>query len=184
MKKITLLLVTVFTFGFVNAQDKEEMSFGVKGGLNLSTVTNVDGSGTLASFHLGFFGEFMLDDKFALQPEIMFSAQGASFNDGDLNLDYIIVPVMVKYYVGDSFSLELGPQIGFIVNADEGGIDIKDDVKSTDFSVNFGLSYDVTQNFMIGGRYNLGVNRWQENLFPGESESKNSIFQISLGYKF
>ncbi len=67
MKKITLLLVAVFTFGFVNAQDKEEMSFGVKGGLNLSTVTNADKMviGTLASFHLGFFGEFMLNDKFA-----------------------------------------------------------------------------------------------------------------------
>lgn len=184
MKKITLLLVTVLTVSFVNAQDKKDMSFGVKGGLNLANVTNVDGSQTLASFHLGFFGEFMLDDKFALQPEIMFSAQGTSFNDGDLNLDYINIPIMAKYYAGDSFSLEFGPQIGFLVNAEEVGIDIKDEVKSTDFSLNFGLSYDVTRNFMIGARYNLGINRWQKNLFPGESESKNSVFQISLGYKF
>lgn len=184
MKNIILLLVAVFTVGFVRAQDKENMSFGVKGGLNLATVTNADGSGTLASFHIGFFGEFMLDDKFALQPEILYSGQGASFDGGDLNLDYINVPVMVKYYATDAFSLELGPQIGFLVNAESGSIDIKDEVKSTDFSVNFGLGYNISPNFMIGARYNLGINRWQENLFPGESESKNSVFQISLGYKF
>lgn len=184
MKKIILTVVLVFTFGFVNAQGKEDMSFGVKGGLNLATITNADGSNTLIGFHVGFFGEFMLGDNFALQPEVLYSAQGAEFDDGDLKLDYITIPVMLKYYVADSFSLEIGPQVGFLVSAEEVGVDIKDDVKSTDFGVNFGAGYDVTPNLIIGVRYNLGLSRWQEALFPGESESENSVFQISLGYRF
>jgi hypothetical protein len=196
MKKITLLLVAVFTVGFVNAQDKEDMSFGVKGGLNVSSITNSDQDGvnskSLIGFHVGFFGEFMISDKFAIQPELLYSAQGVKLefagDNGDLKLDYINIPVMAKYYVADAFSLELGPQIGFLVSAKakSGGVseDIKDQVKSTDVSLGFGGTYYFAEKFMLGARYNLGLTRIQKDLSPGESESKNSVFQISVGYKF
>ena len=196
MKKIILMVVMVFTFGFVNAQGKEDMAFGIKGGLNISTITNADVDGvnskSLVGFHVGFFGEFVLSDKFSIQPEVLYSTQGTKIEfegiKGDLKLDYIAIPVMAKYYVADSFSLELGPQIGFLVSAKakSGGEseDVKDELKSTDVSLNFGLGYDITENFMIGARYNLGLTRLQDELLPGEDESKNSVFQISIGYKF
>lgn len=196
MKKITLLLAAVFTVGFVNAQDKEAMSFGVKGGLNVSTITNAEEGGvnakSLIGFHIGFFGEFMISDKFGIQPELLYSSQGVKLEyagaDGDLKLDYINIPIMAKYYVADSFSLEFGPQIGFITSAEakSGGAseDVKDQVKSTDVSLGFGGTYYFAQKFMLGARYNLGLTRIQEDLEPGESESKNSVFQISIGYKF
>lgn len=190
------MVVMVFTVGFVNAQGKEDMAFGIKGGLNISTITNADVDGvnskSLVGFHVGFFGEFVLSDKFSIQPEVLYSTQGTKIEfegiKGDLKLDYIAIPVMAKYYVADSFSLELGPQIGFLVSAKakSGGEseDVKDELKSTDVSLNFGLGYDITENFMIGARYNLGLTRLQDELLPGEDESKNSVFQISIGYKF
>lgn len=196
MKKNILMVVMVFTVGFVNAQGKEDMAFGIKGGLNISTITNADVDGvnskSLVGFHVGFFGEFVLSDKFSIQPEVLYSTQGTKIEfegiKGDLKLDYIAIPVMAKYYVADSFSLELGPQIGFLVSAKakSGGEseDVKDELKSTDVSLNFGLGYDITENFMIGARYNLGLTRLQDELLPGEDESKNSVFQISIGYKF
>lgn len=190
------MVVMVFTFGFVNAQEKADMAFGVKGGLNISTITNADVDGvntkSLVGFHVGFFGEFMISNKFAIQPEVLYSAQGTELEfegiSGDLKLDYITIPVMAKYYVADAFSLELGPQIGFLVSAKakSGGEseDVKDELKSTDVSLNFGVGYDITPNFMIGVRYSLGLTRLQDEIFPGEDESKNSVFQISVGYKF
>nr|WP_315179588.1 porin family protein [uncultured Flavobacterium sp.] len=196
MKKIILMVVMVFTFGFVNAQEKADMAFGVKGGLNISTITNADVDGvntkSLVGFHVGFFGEFMISNKFAIQPEVLYSAQGTELEfegiSGDLKLDYITIPVMAKYYVADAFSLELGPQIGFLVSAKakSGGEseDVKDELKSTDVSLNFGAGYNITPNFMIGVRYSLGLTRLQDEIFPGEDESKNSVFQISVGYKF
>jgi hypothetical protein len=196
MKKIILLVVMVFAFGFVNAQDKENMSFGVKGGLNVSSITNADQDGvnskSLIGFHAGFFGEFMISDKFAIQPEVLYSTQGVKLDfegdKGDLKLDYINIPVMAKYYVADTFSLELGPQIGFLVSAKakSGGVseDIKDQVKSTDVSLGFGASYYFAEKFMLGARYNLGLTQMQKDLATGESQSKNSVFQVSLGYKF
>lgn len=196
MKKIIFSTVAFLLFGFVNGQDKKDMSFGVKGGLNISSISNSDGGGVnskaLVGFHVGVFGEFMVSDKFAVQPELLYSAQGVTLefdgDKGDLKLDYILIPVMAKYYVADSFSLELGPQIGFLVSAEakSGGEseDIKDTLKSTDVSLDFGAAYNITKNFMLGARYNLGLTRVQKDLAPGESESKNSVFQIALGYKF
>lgn len=190
MKKIILTTVVILTFGFVNAQDKKEMSFGIKGGLNISSITNVSGLNTssLIGFHVGVFGEFMLGDEFAIQPELLYSTQGTRLDDGvskeDFKLGYINIPVMVKYYVADAFSLELGPQIGFLVSAKSGGVDVKDLVEKTDFGLNFGAGYDFVENMTLGIRYNLGLTKIQKSLdlFPGES--KNSVFSFSFGYKF
>jgi opacity protein-like surface antigen len=172
------------------------MSFGVKGGLNISSVTNTQeygiSSSSLAGFYFGVLTEFMLVDKLSIQPEVLYSAQGVKLKfdgeEGDLKLAYILIPVMFKYYVADGFSLELGPQIGFLTSAKVKSagetIDMKDEVKSTDFGINFGVEYNITSNFFLGARYNLGLTRIQKDLFPGDSESKNSVFQISVGYKF
>jgi hypothetical protein len=186
----------VFLFGFVNAQDRKDMSFGVKGGLNISSITNAEEDGvnskSLVGFHIGFFGEFMISDQFAIQPELLYSTQGVKLEfdgeEGDLKVDYINVPVMAKYYLADAFSLELGPQIGFLVSSkvESGGLseDVKDETKPIDVSLGFGANYNFAEKFMLGARYNLGLTRLQEELFPGELESKNSVFQISLGYRF
>jgi hypothetical protein len=196
MKKIILTVVLVFLFGFVNAQDRKDMSFGVKGGLNISSITNAEEDGvnskSLVGFHIGFFGEFMISDQFAIQPELLYSTQGVKLEfdgeEGDLKVDYINVPVMAKYYLADAFSLELGPQIGFLVSSkvESGGLseDVKDETKPIDVSLGFGANYNFAEKFMLGARYNLGLTRLQEELFPGELESKNSVFQISLGYRF
>ena len=90
---------------------------------------------------------------------------------------------MAKYYVAKSFSLEAGPQIGFLTSAKIEDEDVKDFVSSTDFSFNFGAGYDFTENLSAGLRYNLGLtNVWD---FDGSEDSiKNGVFSVSLGYKF
>lgn len=184
MKTITLTIVSIFLFGFVNAQEKSEMSFGIKAGVNISDITKSPGSKTLVGFNGGFFGEFMIGDKFAIQPEVLYSGQGAEYNEGKLKLGYINVPVLAKYYILDSFSIEVGPQAGFLVSAKADGDDVKDSLKDFDVSVDFGATYDITKNFLVNARYNLGLTRLQDDLFPGESSSKNSVFQFSVGYRF
>lgn len=196
MKKIILMTVAFLLFSFANAQNKKDMYFGVKGGLNISSITNVNdvgaSSSSLIGFHVGVFGELMVTDKFAIQPELLYSTQGVKLDvdgdKGDFKLDYIVFPIMAKYYVADAFSLEFGPQIGFLVSSElkSGGVtvDFKDYTKSTDVSLGFGGSYNLTENFMLGARYNLGLTRIQKDLDPGEKDSKNSVFQVSLGYKF
>ena len=196
MKKFILLTATFLFFSVSHSQEKKEIYFGIKAGLNLCTITNSDqdgvSSGTLVGFHIGVLGEFMFGDKLAFQPELLYSTQSVKLDfdgdKGDLKMDYVTIPVMAKYYLVESFSVEFGPQIGFLTaaKATSAGesVDVKDSMKTTDFGLSFGVGYTITENINAGLRYNFGLTQIQKDLVAGESASKNSVFQIALIYKF
>ena len=151
-------------------------------------------------FQIGGFAEFKISDKFAIQPELMYSAQGGKESyseEGDefeaiTKLGYINIPIMAKYYVAKSFSLEAGPQIGFLTSAKTelkaGGesveVDIKDEVESVNFGLNFGAGYDFTENLTAGLRYNLGLSNLVKTEAGDNTDVKNSVLSLSVGYKF
>ncbi len=183
MKKIILTAAAVFAFSFANAQ---ETKFGAKIALNIATLTgDVGDASSLVGFQIGAFAEFKISDKFAIQPELIYSVQGASSDgNGDLNLNYINIPVMAKYYVAKSFSLEAGPQIGFLVSAKADGEDFKDFFESVDFGLNLGAGYDFTDKFSAGLRYNFGLTNIAKTELGDNTDIKNGVFSISVGYKF
>jgi hypothetical protein len=181
MKKIILAAVAVMAFGIANAQ---EVKFGAKAALNVATLTgDVNDASSLIGFQVGGFAEIKISDKFAVQPELMYSAQGASFDGGDVKLNYLNIPVMAKFYVADAFSLEAGPQIGFLLSAKSDGVDIKDSLSSTDFGLNLGAGYDFTENLSAGLRYNFGLSNISD-YEDDNSSVKNGVLSVSLGYKF
>lgn len=181
----------VFVLASMNAQ---EVKFGAKAGLNLASVIGdeTDGLDSRTYFHLGLLGEIVISDKFSLQLELLYSAQGAkeSFEgiDIDLKLDYINLPIMAKFYVADGFSLELGPQVGFLMSAKAEGEgeseDIKDFVKGIDFGANFGVGYKMESGLNFGARYNLGFSNINDGEGSDEFKNQNSVIQISVGYFF
>lgn len=185
MKKIILSAIAVMAFGFANAQ---ETKFGVKGGLNFANLGGDADGDLVTSFHVGALAEIKLTDKFAIQPEIVLSGQGADFSEDGLDslieLSYLNVPVMAKYYVIEKLSLEAGPQIGFLLSAKNEDVDVKDSFKSIDFGFNLGAGYDITEHFFAGVRYNIGLSNISD--FPDEADFKtnNSVFSVSVGYKF
>ncbi|MFV8364189.1 porin family protein [Flavobacterium sp. ZT3P35] len=205
MKKIILTVAAVFAFGFANAQ---ETKFGVKGGLNLATFSgDTDGLDlkSKAGLNVGGFVEVKLSDKLALQPELLFSMQGTNidefeFSDGNqtfvvdasIKMSYINVPIMLKYYAAEKFNLEVGPQVGFLLsaktvakaNGNEAEDDVKDSFESVDFGLNFGLGYDFTKNIAAGARYNVGLANIGKTEPGDDSKITNSVFSLSLAYKF
>ncbi|KAF2513699.1 PorT family protein [Flavobacterium zhairuonense] len=185
MKKIILSAVAVMAFGFANAQD---VKFGVKGGLNFANLGgDLDGDG-VTSFHVGALAEIKLSDKFAVQPEVLFSGQGADFSedgfDSTLKFSYLNIPVMAKYYVIEKLSIEAGPQIGFLLSAKNEDEDVKDSFKSVDFGVNFGAGYDFTEHFFAGVRYNVGLSNIADVPDEADFKTNNGVFSVSVGYKF
>ncbi len=181
MKKI-ILVVAILAFGFVNAQ---ETKFGLKGGLNMASLTNSEGGKSLMSFHFGGFAEIKLNEKFAIQPELLYSGQGAKFSDvGNFSMNYINVPVMVKYFITNEFNIQAGPQVGILMSAKFDGMDAKEFLKSSDFGFNLGAGYDLTKNIGVNLRYCMGLSQTQKELMEGETASKNSVIQLSVGYKF
>jgi opacity protein-like surface antigen len=204
MKRIILTAAAVFAFGFANAQDAK---FGVKGGLN---VANFEGDTGLdmkskVGFHVGGFVAIKLSDKFTLQPEVLYSTQGAKADniqqdingtiytaDVDFNLDYVNVPLMVKYYAAEKFNIELGPQLGFLTSAKVKATvdgtsaeeDVKDQFESMEYGVNVGAGYDFTEKLSAGLRYNLGLSNIAKTEPGDDSKLTNTVFSVSLGYKF
>lgn len=183
MKKILVLAVfTVLGFTNVNAQ---EIKFGVKGGLNFSTVSgdNTENIDYVTSYHFGVVSEIPLSEKFSFQPEVLYSRQGYSFNNDVVALNYLNIPLMAKYYVTKGLSVEAGPQIGFLLSAKNEKIDVKDAFKTVDFGVNFGVGYKLENGLNFGARYNLGLTDIND-VDNSSGKNKNGVFQISVGYFF
>ncbi|MFC0776542.1 porin family protein [Flavobacterium sp. HJSW_4] len=193
MKKVILSAIAIMAFAFTNAQ---QTRFGVKGGLNISNVVggDVDNNKTLVGFHVGGLAEIHVVEKFYIQPELLYSAQGAKFDgpfgsDGDLKLNYLNIPVLAKYYIVDKkFNVEAGPQLGILLSAKGNGEDVKDYTRSTDFGFNLGAGYSFTENFSVGLRYTIGLSPISDNDIDNSDDyynsAKNSNLQLSLAYKF
>ena len=185
MKKL-LLVVAVALIAFnVSAQD---VNFGVKAGVNFASIGGDDTGdlSSLTSFHAGVVAEIPLSDKFSFQPELVYSAQGATLDadgDVDIKLDYINVPLLAKFYVADNFSLYAGPQIGFLASAKVEDEDIKDSVKSIDFGINLGLGYKMESGLNFAAGYNLGLSDINDDSEESGS-NQNGVFQVSVGYFF
>lgn len=188
-KKLVLLAFAGFAAATTNAQ----IQIGVKGGLNLSSYggSYSSGTSTLVGFHLGGLVKIPLVEQFSLQPELVYSTQGAKLNsDGvsaSLHDNYLNIPVMFKYTHESGFFAETGPQLGFLLSAKEkigdNSTDRKGSFKSTDFSWDFGIGYLLKPaNVGINLRYNVGlanVDNTGDNL-----TLRNNVFQIGIFYLF
>ena len=205
MKRVLLIAaIAILELGNVYAQD---VKFGAKAGLNLSNVSIEieDGMETdvKVGYNFGAFAEISLSEKFIFQPELLFSAQGFrvkqsidEFSFEQTNkMNYLNIPLMFRYAIFNKFGLEVGPQIGFLLSANSeikatfNGVsetlnqDFKDSVKSIDFGLNFGASYDVSENIIIGARYNLGLSNIN-NEDGDANKINNTVFSFSLRYRF
>lgn len=191
MKKL-ILLVAVVLVGFnINAQG---VDFGVKAGANFATIGGDDSDefGSRTSFHFGLTAAIAVSDNFAVQPELVYSAQGASLDfegiEADVKLDYLNLPIMAQFQVADGFSIEVGPQFGFLMSAkvEAGGEeeDIKDDLKGLDLAAGVGVNYAMASGLNIGARYNLGLSNMNDGDDSDEFSNQNNVFQVSIGWTF
>ncbi|PIA77614.1 hypothetical protein BFR04_09240 [Gaetbulibacter sp. 4G1] len=186
MKKVVLItVITVLGLSNVNAQ---KIKFGAKAGLNFAFITgdNTEDLDPNTDFHFGFLAEIPLSGKFAFQPELIYSGQGAELNiasEGRISLNYLNVPIIGKYYVTKRLSLEAGPQIGFLLSTKGGTLDYKNILRTTDYGVNFGVGYKLDNGVNLSARYNLGLS----NIYKAKNitdKNRNGVFQLSVGYFF
>lgn len=152
-----------------------------------ATMTEFEKTKMKVGFTAGAELEYQLSDIFSLSGGVMYAQQGVKFDtggdfkigktkiefkDAKTNLAYINVPVMANVYVVPGLAVKLGVQPAFAV--DKGGTK----AKGFDLAIPVGLSYEFA-NVVIDGRYNWGVTKVFDNL-----DAKNSVFQVTLGYKF
>jgi hypothetical protein len=197
MKKISILtLICVFAYALANGQT--QFAVGIKGGPNFANIDVNSSVGdnykNRTGFHGGAFALIKLT-KIGIQPELLFSQQGSTvkFNSQDLrsNFTYLNIPVMLKLYTVAGINLQVGPQFGFLTTAEseynpidnepQDLADVKNAYKKSDLSAALGIGWDLPFGLTIDARYNLGLSKI--NAGQNSDESKNQVFQVSLGYK-
>ena len=159
-------------------------------------VSNINGSGPRYGFVAGAEVEIPLSKLFGLSAGVLYSAQGATYEglysgvtcDQTLQADYLNIPILANIYIVKGLSFKCGVQPAFNVKdnlkveARGNGASIaasgKTDLKSFDFAIPLGLSYEIS-NIVIDARYNLGLTSiWDKG------DEKHGVIQITLGYKF
>ncbi|MEK8180937.1 porin family protein [Flavobacterium buctense] len=179
MKKIILTMAAVFAVSFANAQDSKggssDMKFGVKAGLNNSNYTGDADTDAATSFYIGGLVDFTISEKFHVQPELLYSVEGA---DSD-SMSFLRIPIMAKYYVAEGFSLQAGPEFAFKIATEN---DITDEfTKSLDYGLGIGAGYELESGLFFDARYNLGLANISD--VDGFDVGTSSI-QVGLGYRF
>ena len=208
---------------FTAAANAQQVVLGLKGGLNIAeilTSTNQNiylggvpqGIRNLPRTDLngGIFASVHLTKKFTLQPEVVYSGQGATGNSqgGNIysatetyNFHYVNVPVLLKFNSPLGLFAETGPQVGLLLSArvqesvvgndNTSSFNVKNQFKSTDFAWVLGVGYLSTFHVGIDIRYNLGLSNFSNSSTSGimndrvqNGSIKNSVTQIGLFYMF
>ncbi len=196
MKKL-FFAITAIALSAVTAQ-AQTTSFGLKGGITSANVKEKFGGMSLSysskiGFYAGAFADIGVSENFGVQPELFYSSLGAKQKgtdggpDASLDFGYINLPILAKYN-HSGFSAFLGPQIGYLVSAKSksGGEseDIKDQIKSTDFSGVIGAGYTLTNGFGFDARYQIGFSNISKDDGDNNGSVKNSAFMIGIHYRF
>jgi len=163
----------------LQAQDTKSMQFGVKGGLNLSSLNSSDGSTSdmLLGFNLGVFNKFPVTSFLAVQPEFYVTTKGSSvtynnlFVDGTakFNLTYLEIPLLCVVNVTKLLNVQFGPYVAYMIDGKvtnvanvnlfnfEQNINVND-YNRIDAGVVLGAGLEVGK-ITMGARYNLGMTK-------------------------
>ncbi len=193
MKKQILILAIILTSITTFAQTK--VQFGVRGGLNLSTVVGEDedfeSPDGRASFYGGLVVEAPITGRFSLQAEAFYSGQGFEISDRDrddaqFQVDYIQVPILAKVRIIKGLSAMAGGQLGFKINEEidndpfENGGDTETDIfEDYDLQLTGGAEYKFDNGFFVQARVAYGVTEIIE-----DSEVHNFVFSTGIGFMF
>jgi hypothetical protein len=196
MKRIIFLLITATLIG--SAASAQGFRAGIKAGANMNKVTgqSFDESFDL-SYHVGGFAEIDFNKKWGIQPELLWSqsrtTRASGFNsiytgitnpngDQDIRLDYLAIPVLLRYNVGKVLTLNAGPQFGILINQNDNLLQNGQTAfKKGDFAMVLGgqLNFDFLR---IYGRYNIGL----QNINDIDNKDKwtNQQIQLGVGFRF
>ena len=175
------------------------MKYGVKAGLNMTSMSNDmafdPGFGMGVGFRVGGFLNMRWGYRtensskgiglWGFQPELMYSNQAVKTDAGDVKMNYIAVPLLLKVYPTTALSIEVGPELSYLISTSPStmavdGAEIKvGDCKGMNIGLAAGLAYDFEMGLTVGARYTYGFTDMAKNL-----KWKNSNIQVTVGWMF
>lgn len=188
MKKVLFVFAIAAASFAANAQT----TFGVKAGANLANL-KVSSSGFNLSFdskiglNAGGFATIPVASNINIQPEAVFSMEGAESEGTKFNLNYVNVPVLFQYH-SSGFYGETGPQLGLLMSAkateDGDTEDMKEAFETINLSWAIGAGYRLSNGLGFNARYNLGLSNISKTEDSDEGTLKSNVFQFGLTFTF
>jgi hypothetical protein len=189
--KLSLLIAFVIFAQAAMAQ----FNLGIKAGANL---TKIEGKTFKEEFsygyHVGGFAEIGLGGKLSIQPEVLFNQyqtrvdsnfsnvykNAINFSDNkDIKLNYLSIPILANYKLGNSLSLQAGPQFGILLNQEKDLLENgKEAFDNGEFSLLGGAQLNISK-FRLTGRYMVGLNNIND--IEDQNKWKNQGWQLSVG---
>lgn len=156
------------------AKSSSPITFGVKAGMNVASVTKQDGLDNKAKigFNAGGFANIPIASSFSIQPEIMYSGLGSKVTSNELtgdttngiryedssslNLNYLTIPVMFQYNLIPNLYVEAGPEFGFMLSGKaKGDQTVTTYTGGSATSVSQSYSEDIDKDHM--NTFNVGI---------------------------
>ena len=181
-----LLIISAFCLGAVFTSKAQGVGFGIKGGVNLASLSGdgVTDASNRTGIHFGAYARVKLGG-IGLQPEAYYSAQGAEVSFANVkqavDANYLNIPILLRFNPVPILNFHIGPQFGILMSADQAGQDIKDSLKSSDLSAAVGAGLDLPFGLNFPLRYVRGLSSINGD---GDESIKNNTFQVSVGYDF
>ncbi|MXO03246.1 porin family protein [Flavobacterium sp. HBTb2-11-1] len=192
MKKFAVIAFVLFIGIQANAQVR--VSPGLRGGLNVSTLTNIDDNSSKTDFYVGGLVDIKFNRFFSLQPEINYSRQGDRgryFEDGryyseNYELNYVTLGAVAKFnFGGGGFHILGGPSLDLKVSDNY----INTNPEDVDFAFVGGLGYTLPNGLTFEARFKQGLLDiyGYEGIDDGyyyDQVILNQVFQIGISYTF
>ncbi|WP_106791319.1 porin family protein [Aquimarina sp. Aq78] len=191
---LTVSVLMMMITSLYAQQESEELytRAGFKFGANYANITgDIKNTDARVRMHLGAVVEFPISQRFFVQAEVLYTAQGYKVDNGGeenkISLNYLTLPIIAKFYFTNKFSLETGPQLAILANATESAEDTPDEFfdsfNNFDFSWGFGAGYKTETGLFFQLRYNLGLTNIND-IDTLDIDFKHSVAQLSVGYLF
>ncbi len=201
MKKILTLVVLLAT---ITVAAQAQVKFGVKGGLNITSMKldkSVADKSNQAGFFIGPTVKFTLPVVgLGIDAAALYDQRSAKVLDETLKQQSIQIPINLRYGIGlgstASFYIFAGPQFGFAIGdkVTELANDAADwRLKDSNLSANVGLGLMLLNHLQVSANYNIALGTTGEvdvnnaintawNTAIGKA--KANAWQISLAYYF
>ena len=153
---------------------------------------------------------YQASDVVGVSAGLSFVQAGCKFKDDkgknsvvynrNLRMNYVTMPFLIHSYLLPGFSVKAGIEPTLLVSAkshevqqsyevdkegkksnfheDEFTIDMKNGMRKFGLSIPVGVSYEY-ENVVLGALYHVGV----FNIYKKGDSSRNSVFEVSVGYK-
>lgn len=197
MRKFVVIAFVLF-IGYLS-QAQVKVSPGLRGGLNLARLTNIDNNNMKSDFYIGGLVDIKFNKYFSLQPEINYSRQGSEGRYYDINdnyyetkyeLNYLTLGAVAKLNIkGSGFHVLAGPSVDFKIDDNFGNYGFNP--VDVDFAIVGGVGYTLPNGLTFEARIKQGFldiygydNYYDDGEYYDDNYILNQVFQIGISYTF